>query len=86
MGVLNFFKSADPFKVKTGERTLAKDERARTEDVAAFDARPATAGKSPTALRRLIKQGANDVTGFGSTAISTEDFASSFITLILEHE
>ncbi|GJS54347.1 hypothetical protein Tco_0627709 [Tanacetum coccineum] len=26
MGLLDFVKSADPFKVKTGERTLAKDE------------------------------------------------------------
>ncbi|GKC89209.1 hypothetical protein Tco_1149858, partial [Tanacetum coccineum] len=136
-GLLDFVKSADPFKVKTGERTLAKDEvplltetkgrvispsadiislvdhtiqdelkahgvkkkkrvafvagsppvkRVRTEDVAGSDTRPATAGKSPTALRRLIKQGVNDAACCGSAAPAMEDFASSSITPISEHE
>ncbi|GJU65957.1 hypothetical protein Tco_1252216 [Tanacetum coccineum] len=108
MGLFDFVKSADPFKVKTDERTLAKDElkvnnvkkkkrvafvvgsplvkRARTMDVAVSDTRPATAGKSPMALRRLIKQGVDDAAGSGSAAPATEDFVSSFVTPISEHE
>nr|GEX77976.1 putative transposase (putative), gypsy type [Tanacetum cinerariifolium] len=137
MGLLNFVKSTDPFKVKICERTLAnykvslltetegrvispsadiiflvdhtiQDElkahgvkkkkmvafvarsppakRARTKDVTGSDTRPAIAGKSPTTLRRLIKQGANESIGFGSAASATEYFASSSITPISDHE
>nr|GFC74071.1 hypothetical protein [Tanacetum cinerariifolium] len=43
-------------------------------------------GKSPTTLRRLIKQGADESVGFGSAASATEDFASSSITPISDHE
>ncbi|GJS73362.1 hypothetical protein Tco_0706203 [Tanacetum coccineum] len=110
MGSLNFVQSADPFKVKTGERTLATNKfslvdhtnhdelkttrskkkkkvafvagpppakRARTEDVATSDARPATADNSLVALRRLIKQGASEDGGFGFVVPATEDLASS---------
>nr|GEX57111.1 hypothetical protein [Tanacetum cinerariifolium] len=42
--------------------------------------------KSPTTLRRLIKQGANESIGFGSAASATEYFASSSITPISDHE
>ncbi|GKB31129.1 hypothetical protein Tco_0870530 [Tanacetum coccineum] len=118
MGLLDFVQSADPFKVKTGERTLATDEfslvdhtihdelktarskkkkrvafvagpppakRARTEDVATSDARPATADNSLVALRRLIKQGASEDGGFGSVVPAMEDLASS-VTLTSERE
>ncbi|GJV32955.1 hypothetical protein Tco_1393355 [Tanacetum coccineum] len=77
MGLLDFVQSADPFKVKTGERTLATDERARTKDVSTSDAQPATAGKSHAALRRLIKQGASEAGGYGFVVPATEDIASS---------
>ncbi|GKB84110.1 hypothetical protein Tco_0956382, partial [Tanacetum coccineum] len=131
MGFLDFVNSADPFKVKTDERTLAENEvplltetkdmvishfpqsislvnhtiqnelsvnvgkrkkkvafaagstprkKARTEGVIISDSRPATVGKSPTALRRLIKQSSQAGTGSGSSTPAAEDFVSSFVT------
>ncbi|GJV42364.1 hypothetical protein Tco_1420804 [Tanacetum coccineum] len=85
MGLLDFVQSIDPFKVKTRERTLATDERARTKDVAISDARPATAGKSPAALQRLVKQSASEAIGFGFAVPATEDLAS-FVTPTFERE
>ncbi|GKA13290.1 hypothetical protein Tco_0692936 [Tanacetum coccineum] len=131
MGFLDFVNSADPFKVKTDERTLAENEvplltetkdmvishfpqsislvnhtiqnelsvnvgkrkkkvafaagstprkKARTEGVIISDSRPAIVGKSPTALRRLIKQSSQAGTGSGSSTPAAEDFVSSFVT------
>ncbi|GJV71265.1 hypothetical protein Tco_1491260 [Tanacetum coccineum] len=117
MGLLEFVKSADPFKVKVEERTLAENEVpliTKTEDrvispsaqtVSLVDhniqdelnvnsgkrkkrvafPRPRTAGKSPTALRRLIRQGEQADAGSGSAAAATEDITSSSVTPTLEH-
>ncbi|GJY06143.1 hypothetical protein Tco_0373197 [Tanacetum coccineum] len=134
MGFLDFVISADPFKLRTEERTLTENKvslltetedrvispypqiislvdytiqnelnvnvgkrkkkvafivgsphvkKARTKGVVVVsDSRPATAGKSPTALRRLIDQSGQAGTGFGSNALATEDFVSSSVTLL----
>ncbi|GKD91902.1 hypothetical protein Tco_1371739, partial [Tanacetum coccineum] len=95
MGLLDFVKSADPFKVKVGERSLAENERmkrvayvsgsppmkkARAEGVVIPQSRPATVGKSPTALQRLFKQSGQTDIGSGSATAAMEDFVSSFAT------
>ncbi|GJS46463.1 hypothetical protein Tco_0596584 [Tanacetum coccineum] len=131
MGLLDFVKSADPFKVKVGERSLAENEvplqtktegrvispfvetislvdhtihdelqvntgkrmkrvayvsrslsmkKARAEGVVIPESRPATAGKSPTALQRLFKQSGQTDIGSGSATAAMEDFVSSFAT------
>ncbi|GKD99631.1 hypothetical protein Tco_1387615, partial [Tanacetum coccineum] len=136
MGLLDFVKSADPFKVKVRERTLADNEvplmnetedrvispslqtislvdhtiqdevnvnsgkrkkmvafvsgspsvkKARAEGIVISDSRPSTAGKSPTALRRLIRQGEQAAAGYGSAAPATEDATSSSVTPTPEH-
>nr|GEU84174.1 putative transposase (putative), gypsy type [Tanacetum cinerariifolium] len=51
-----------------------------------FKPQPATAGKSPTAMRRLIKQNSQVDTASGSAAPSIEDIVSSFITPTQEHD
>ncbi|GKD66676.1 hypothetical protein Tco_1308784 [Tanacetum coccineum] len=135
MGLLDFVNSADPFKVKIGERTLSKNEvplitetedrvispssqtislvdhtiqdelnvnvgkrkkivafvsgsplvkKAGTEGVVIYDSRPSTAGKSLTALRRLIRQSGQADTGSGYAAPAAEDATSSFVTPTLE--
>ncbi|GJX94412.1 hypothetical protein Tco_0348998 [Tanacetum coccineum] len=135
IGLLDFVKSADPFKVKVGEQTLAENEvplitetkdrvispslqtislvdntiqdelnvnsgrrkkrmafvsrsppvkKAQTEGIVISDSRPSTAGKSPTALRILIRQGEQAAVGSGSAAPATEDVTSSFVTPTLE--
>ncbi|GKA99104.1 hypothetical protein Tco_0827041 [Tanacetum coccineum] len=136
MGLLDFVKSADPFKVKVEERTLAENEvplitetedrvispsaqivslvdhnihdelnvnsgkrkkraafvsgsplvkMARTEGIVISDTRPSTAGKSPTAMRRLIRQGEQAAAGSRSAAAATEDITSSSVTPTPEH-
>ncbi|GJY59506.1 hypothetical protein Tco_0459398 [Tanacetum coccineum] len=135
MGLLDLVNSVDPFKVKIGERTLAKNEvllltktkdsvifpspqtislvdhtiqdklnvnvdkrkkrvafvselppvkRARTEGIVISNSRPSTVGKSPTALRRLIRQSGQADTGSGTTAPVIEDATSSSVTPTLE--
>nr|GEV44556.1 transposase (putative), gypsy type [Tanacetum cinerariifolium] len=135
MGLLDFVNSANPFKVKIGERTLAENDvplitktedrvispslqtislvdhtiqdelnvnvgkrkkrvafvsrsppmkKARTEGVVISDSRPSTTGKSPTALRRLIRQSGHADTGSGSVVPAAEDATSSFVTPTLE--
>ncbi|GJZ07052.1 hypothetical protein Tco_0540845 [Tanacetum coccineum] len=134
MGLLDFVKSLDPFKVKTDEQTLAESEvplleetedmvispsaqhislvdhtiedelkanmgkrkkkvafaveslpakRARTEGVVISKSRSATAGKSPTAMQRLIKQNSQVGIDSGSAA---EEFVSSSVTPTPEHD
>ncbi|GJZ82607.1 hypothetical protein Tco_0647780 [Tanacetum coccineum] len=110
MGLLDFVKSADPFKVKVGERTLAKNEvpadtlkledrkkrvafvsgsppvkKAQTGGIVISEPRPSTAGKSPTALQRLIRQGEQAAAGSRSAAAGTEDITSFSITPTPEH-
>ncbi|GJT06031.1 hypothetical protein Tco_0840493 [Tanacetum coccineum] len=136
MSLLDFVKSANPFKVKVGERTLAENEvplitetedrvispspqiislvdhtiqdelnvnsgkrnkraafvygsppvkKAQTEGIVISDSRPSTAGKSPTALQRLIRQGEQASAGSGSAAPATKDATSSSVTPTLEH-
>ncbi|GJV10989.1 hypothetical protein Tco_1352530 [Tanacetum coccineum] len=109
MGLLDFVRVADPFKVKVGERTLAENEvplvtetkdreekssfffepppvkMARAEGIAISDSRPSTAGKSPTALRRLSRLSEQGDAGSGSVAPATEDVTSSSITHTPEH-
>ncbi|GJR64153.1 hypothetical protein Tco_0010218 [Tanacetum coccineum] len=106
MGLLDFVKSADPFKVKVGEQTLAENElnvnsgkrkkmvafvsgsplvkKTQTEGVVISDSQPSMAGKSPTALQRLIRQGEQAVACFGSAAAATEDATSSFVNPTME--
>ncbi|GJY17967.1 hypothetical protein Tco_0389458 [Tanacetum coccineum] len=60
-------------------------KKAWTEGVIISDSRPSTAGKSPTALRRLIGQSGQADTGSGSAAPATEDATSSSVTPTSEH-
>ncbi|GKA34703.1 hypothetical protein Tco_0721132, partial [Tanacetum coccineum] len=62
MGLLDFVISADQFKIKTRERTLAEDEPM-----------PTTAGKSPTALKRLELQGGPQGTESGPVPHPTKE-------------
>ncbi|GKA58892.1 hypothetical protein Tco_0758205 [Tanacetum coccineum] len=135
MGLPDFFKSADPFKVKVGEQNLAENEvllitetedrvispslqiislvdhtiqdelnvnsgkrrkrlafvfgsppakKTRTEGIVISDSRPSTADNSPTALRRLIRQGEQAATGSRYAAAVTKDVTSSSVTPTLE--
>ncbi|GJV13457.1 hypothetical protein Tco_1354998, partial [Tanacetum coccineum] len=135
MGLLDFVKSADPFKVKVGERNLAENEvllitetedrvispslqtnslvdhtiqdelnvnsgkrrkrvafvsgsphakKTQTKGIVISDSRPSTVGKSPSALRRLIRQGEQAATGFRSAAAVTKDVTSFSVTPTLE--
>ncbi|GKA57245.1 hypothetical protein Tco_0756433 [Tanacetum coccineum] len=60
-------------------------KKAWTEGVIISDSRPSTAGKSPTALWRLIRQSGQAATGSGSAAPATKDATSSSVTPTLEH-
>ncbi|GJX04091.1 hypothetical protein Tco_0190007 [Tanacetum coccineum] len=60
-------------------------KKARSEGLIISDSRPSTAGKSPTILQRLIRQGEQAAAGSGSAAPATEDATSSFITPTSEH-
>ncbi|GJT45078.1 retrovirus-related pol polyprotein from transposon TNT 1-94, partial [Tanacetum coccineum] len=55
-------------------------KKAQTEGIVISDSRPSTAGKSPTALRRLIRQDEQATAGSGSAAAATEDVTSSSVT------
>nr|GEW75699.1 hypothetical protein [Tanacetum cinerariifolium] len=130
-GRVDFVNSADPFKVKTGERTLAENKvplltktedrvissspqtitlfdhtihdevnvnvgkrkkrvafvsgsppmkKPRTEGIIISDSQPSIAGKSPTALRKLIRQSGKVDAGSGSVVLAAEDITSSFVT------
>nr|GEX49518.1 hypothetical protein [Tanacetum cinerariifolium] len=94
MGLLNFINSVDPFKLKIDELNVNVDKRkkrvtfisgsppvkkARTEGIVISDSLPRTVGKSPTTLRRLIRQSGQADTGSGSAAPSTKDDTSSFV-------
>ncbi|GKB75792.1 hypothetical protein Tco_0942687 [Tanacetum coccineum] len=68
MGLLDFVNSADPFKVKVGEQTLSENEL------------NVNSGKSPTALRRLIRQSEQADAGSGSAVPATEDATSFSVT------
>ncbi|GKC42841.1 hypothetical protein Tco_1060563 [Tanacetum coccineum] len=59
-------------------------KKARTEGIVIYDSRPSTAGKSPSALRRLIRQREQASASFGSAAPVTKDATSSFVTPTLE--
>nr|GEX39470.1 retrotransposable element Tf2 [Tanacetum cinerariifolium] len=93
MRLFDFVKSADPFKVKVGERTLAENDKmvafvsrslptkkARTKGIVISDSRPNTVGKSPSALQRLSRQNKQASTGSRSHVPATEDVTSSFVT------
>nr|GFB25747.1 hypothetical protein [Tanacetum cinerariifolium] len=55
-------------------------KKAWTEGVVISDSRPSTTGKSPTALRRLIRQSVQADTGSRSAAFVTKDATSSSVT------
>nr|GFD06693.1 hypothetical protein [Tanacetum cinerariifolium] len=55
-------------------------KKARIKGIVISDSRPSTAGKSPTALQRLIRQGEQAAAGSGSAAAATEDATSSSVT------
>ncbi|GKF54006.1 hypothetical protein Tco_0160916, partial [Tanacetum coccineum] len=85
IGLLDFVNSADPFKVKIGERTLAENEVSLITETEDRVISPSlTTGKSPTALRRLIKQSGQADTSSRSAALATEDATSSSVTPIPE--
>ncbi|GKB67723.1 hypothetical protein Tco_0929135, partial [Tanacetum coccineum] len=99
MGLLDFVKFADSFKVKTRERKLVKGElslitktvdvvvapSAQTdEDVVISKHVPTTAGKSLTALKRLELQSGPQGNESGSAPHATEEFMSYSVTLSLE--
>ncbi|GJU71400.1 hypothetical protein Tco_1262805 [Tanacetum coccineum] len=98
MGLLDFVKSVDPFKVKD-ELNVNSDKRkkrvvfvsgsplvkrARTEGIVISEPRPSTAGKSPTAMQRLIRKGEQAAVDSRSAAPATEDATSSSVTPTLE--
>ncbi|GKF44105.1 hypothetical protein Tco_0130657, partial [Tanacetum coccineum] len=60
-------------------------KKAWAEGIVISEARPNTAGKSPTTLRRLIRQSEQAAAGFGSAAAATEDITSSSVTPTPEH-
>nr|GEW17670.1 hypothetical protein [Tanacetum cinerariifolium] len=60
-------------------------KKARAEGIVIFDSRPSTAGKSPSALRRLSRQNEQADTGSGSVAPAIEDVTSSSVTPTPEH-
>ncbi|GKF35188.1 hypothetical protein Tco_0108388, partial [Tanacetum coccineum] len=60
-------------------------KKAQDEGIVISEARPSTAGKSPTALRRLIRQSEQAAAGSGSAAAATEDITSSSVTPTPEH-
>ncbi|GKC63916.1 hypothetical protein Tco_1096514, partial [Tanacetum coccineum] len=60
-------------------------KKARTEGVIISDSRLSTAGKSPTAVRRLIRQGEQVAADSGSASPATEDATSSSITHTTGH-
>ncbi|GJW61994.1 gypsy type transposase [Tanacetum coccineum] len=60
-------------------------KKARAEGIAISDSRPSTAGKSPTALRRLSRLSEQGDAGFGSAAPATKDVTSSSVTPTPEH-
>ncbi|GJU22631.1 hypothetical protein Tco_1155973 [Tanacetum coccineum] len=72
MGLLDFVKSADPFRVKTGERHLL---RARARGGKISEPLPTTVGKSPTALKRPELQSGPQGAEFRSTCRVPEGFA-----------
>ncbi|GKB19086.1 hypothetical protein Tco_0853009 [Tanacetum coccineum] len=85
MGLLDFVKSADPYKVKVGERTLAENEVPllnETEDrgVKISEPIPTSVGKSLTALKRLELQSGPEGAMSGSVSHPSEEFVSSFVT------
>ncbi|GJS75445.1 hypothetical protein Tco_0725326 [Tanacetum coccineum] len=101
MGLLDFVKSADPFKVKTRERTLTKGEVLLLTETADMVVAPSAqtvrlvnhtipvltiTGKSPVVIQRLIDQGKQVDGGSGSAAPGAEEFVSSFVTLTPDHE
>ncbi|GJT92815.1 hypothetical protein Tco_1081660 [Tanacetum coccineum] len=135
MGLLDFVNSANPFKVNTGELTLAENEapllaetkdkvispspqttslvdhsiqdeldvnvgkrkkrvafvsgsppvkKARTEGITISDYRSNIPAKSPSALRRLIRQSGQAKSGSGSVVPAAGDATSSSVTPTLE--
>ncbi|GJR70397.1 hypothetical protein Tco_0016462 [Tanacetum coccineum] len=89
MGLLDFVKSADPFKVRTRERKLVEGEvplitktaDVVDEDVVISEPVPTTAGKSPIALKRLELQSGSQSNESRSAPHATEEFMSSSVTL-----
>ncbi|GJS46209.1 hypothetical protein Tco_0596330, partial [Tanacetum coccineum] len=80
-----------PLMTETEDRRVAfvsgspPMKKAQTEGVTIFDSRPSTTGKSPTALRRIIRQSGQADTESGFAAPATEDATSSSVTPTLEH-
>ncbi|GKE41355.1 hypothetical protein Tco_1468639, partial [Tanacetum coccineum] len=137
MGLLDFVNSADPFKVKVGERTIAENKvplltktkdrviapstetlqlmdqtvedelrevagekkrkvgfstgplpakKVRVGALVITEPNPSTAGKTPSALKKLVAHiGLADI-GYGYSFHPTEEFVSSFVTLTLKRK
>nr|GFA75531.1 hypothetical protein [Tanacetum cinerariifolium] len=100
IGLLDFVKSADPFKVKAKEITLVEGEkrkvgfsagpppmkRARAGGVGILEPNPTTTGKSPIVIQKLIAQSGQPNICSGFAAHHAKEFVSFFVTLTPEHE
>ncbi|GJW51011.1 hypothetical protein Tco_0092362 [Tanacetum coccineum] len=87
MGLLDFFKSTDPFKVKIDERTLAENEVLLLEDTEEMVISPSvqTVSLVDHTIEDELKANMVDIDS-GSAAPATEDFVSSSVTPTLEHD
>ncbi|GJR99360.1 hypothetical protein Tco_0315869 [Tanacetum coccineum] len=88
MGLLNFVNSANPFKVKTGERTLAENEvplLTKTED-RVISPSPQTISLVDHTIQDELNVNSGQVdAGSGSAVPAVEDITSYFVTPTPEH-
>ncbi|GJR37191.1 hypothetical protein Tco_1212875 [Tanacetum coccineum] len=86
--LLRLRSTPDETKVNTSKRrkrvTFVSEsppvKKAKAKGVVILESWAATVGKSPTILRRLIKQSGQTDIGSGSAAVAMEDFVSSSAT------
>nr|GEU37847.1 hypothetical protein [Tanacetum cinerariifolium] len=82
MGLLDFVKSADPFKALhlVNHDGTPPVKRARASDVVSLEPKPTTTDKSPAVIQKLISQNGQLDAPSRSVAPHAEEFVSSFIT------
>nr|GFA11354.1 hypothetical protein [Tanacetum cinerariifolium]GFA49019.1 hypothetical protein [Tanacetum cinerariifolium] len=93
MGLLDFVKSFDPFKVKVRKRTLVEGERkvdfstvpppvkkVRTSGVVISEPISTTTRKNLASMEKLFYQSGQPAAGSGSAALPAKEFVSSSIT------
>nr|GEV19310.1 putative transposase (putative), gypsy type [Tanacetum cinerariifolium] len=99
MGLFNFIKFSNPFKVKVRERTLADEERVAFNDnlspvkkvkgsssASLPKDNPTTGGKTPVVLQRFVTQSIQEGVGSGSTTAAMDEFISSSVTPSPDHK